>query len=283
MSEAPIDSEQTMSRSVGNSDVDFDSVCVDVPKIYDSCGAKDCLSDLPVFFTSQNQTIVNNATSVRINKASVSNATVKVDSVAFHTGFYSVDMVFYFSVYCDVYSGKGALPTTVNGVATYGKRVVLYGSSGNVKSFSSDDGEDNCTDPENCCSAEKGSMPRAAVNISNPMALSAKLVSANQSINVPYVPDCVTAYLGEELTKPDDKQVLVTLGIFTITRLERNVQLMIPSYDFCVPRKECEARTDDPCEAFSKIEFPTDSFFPPSSSETDGDRSASNPQCNCCN
>ena len=132
MPEAPIDSEQTTSRSVGNSDVDFDSVCVDVPRIYDSCGAKDCLSDLPVFFTPQNQSIVNNATSVRINKASVSNATVKVDSVAFHTGFYCVDMVFYFSVCCDVYSGKGALPTTVNGVATYGKRVVLYGSSGNL-------------------------------------------------------------------------------------------------------------------------------------------------------
>ena len=284
MPEAPIDSEQTTSRSVGNSDVDFDSVCVDVPRIYDSCGAKDCLSDLPVFFTPQNQSIVNNATSVRINKASVSNATVKVDSVAFHTGFYCVDMVFYFSVCCDVYSGKGALPTTVNGVATYGKRVVLYGSSGNVKSFSSDDREDHRhRPPENCCSAEKGSMPRATVNISNPMALSAKLVCAKPSINVPYVPDCVTDYLGEDICRHDDKQVLVTLGIFTITQLERNVQLMIPSYDFCVPRKECEARTDDPCEAFSKIEFPTDSFFPPSSSETDCDRPTANPQCNCCN
>ena len=51
----------------------------------------------------------------------------------------------------------------------------------------------------------------------------------------------------------------------TIT--EKEVQIMIPSYDFCVPRKECCAKTDDPCEVFSKIEFPTDSFFPRKSEE----------------
>ena len=51
--------------------------------------------------------------------------------------------------------------------------------------------------------------------------------------------------------------MLVTIGIFTITRLERDVQIMIPSYDFCVPRKECPSAPDDPCEVFSKIDFPT--------------------------
>ena len=68
---------------------------------------------------------------------------------------------------------------------------------------------------------------------------------------------------------PTAQHILVTLGIFSIVQLSRNVQLMIPSYDFCVPRKECAAKTDDPCEVFSKIEFPTESFFPPSTADTD--------------
>ncbi len=281
MPDAPLDLEQTSAKSDIGQSADFDSVCVDVPRIYDSCCAKDCLSDLPVYFSAQDQNLVNKATSVRLNKASVSNATVKVDSVAFHTGFYSVDMVFYFSVCCDIYSGSCSLPTTINGVATYGKRVVLYGSSGDVKSFTSDDCEITCPSQNSCCSLDEGSLPKATVNISNPMGLSAKLVKAKDKVNLPYVPRNLTEAIGEELSCPEEKQVLVTLGIFTITRLQRNVQLLIPSYDFCVPRKECAVKTDDPCEVFSQIEFPTDSFFPPN--PIDNDCGTETPHCSCCN
>ena len=40
---------------------------------------------------------------------------------------------------------------------------------------------------------------------------------------------------------------------------------MIPIYDFCIPDKECTAQdsTDDPCELFRKIAFPTDEFCAP--------------------
>ena len=79
----------------------------------------------------------------------------------------------------------------------------------------------------------------------------------------------VAEFFGEAMASPETQQVLVTLGTFSIVQLTRNVQLMIPSYDFCVPRKECAADTSDPCEAFSKIEFPTDSFFPPSTTDAD--------------
>ncbi len=295
MPEATINSNPTQ---VSN-DVEFDSVCIDVPRIYDSCGAKDCLSDLPVFFNECDQGLVNSANSVRINKASVCDANVSVEPVAFHAGFYSVDMVFNFSVCCDVYSGKGALPTTINGVATYGKRVVLYGSSGNVKSFSNEScdnvaflgggnrpnepgGGNNGNGSNGCCRPEEESLPKATVNISSPMALSAKLVNAPCNISLPFISDRVLWSLGGPVIVPTQKQVLVTLGIFTITRLQRNVQLLIPSYDFCVPRKECAAKTDDPCEVFSQIEFPTDSFFPPNSTDSDTDSSPAF-KCGCCN
>ena len=56
----------------------------------------------------------------------------------------------------------------------------------------------------------------------------------------------------------------VTLGLFTIVQLERDVQMLIPAYDFCVPEKECcHDMENDPCDAFKQIRFPVNEFFPP--------------------
>jgi len=65
------------------------------------------------------------------------------------------------------------------------------------------------------------------------------------------------------------KRVYVTLGQFSIVRLERDTQLLIPSYDYCMPEKECiGGNDDDPCTLFSKIHFPVEEFFPPDTLET---------------
>lgn len=266
-------SDQIPVNKDRNHDSDCDAICIDADRIYDSCGAKDCLSDLPLLFTKENMAIVENACSVRINRASVITSTVEVEPVAFHKGFYSVNMVFYFSVSCDVYSSTTSLPETINGLAIYGKKVVLYGSDGCVKSFSS--GEPiKCEKIDcdcDCPCSYSNCVPKATVQISNPMALSAKLTKCK--VHCPHfchtIPKCVRDYFCGELVASSGKQIVVTIGIFTITRLQRKVQITIPSYDFCVPRKECCTKTDDPCEVFSKIEFPTDSFFPPESDECD--------------
>ncbi|MEE1219608.1 MAG: hypothetical protein U0L20_06775 [Ruminococcus sp.] len=271
MSDAPFSTACNTDFSEQSQNGCSNTVCVDASRIYDSCGAKDCLSDLTLLFTEDDQILVNNACSVRICKARVITATVDVEPVAFHRGFYAVDMMFYFDVAVDVYTSTGATPGTVNGLAMYGKRVVLYGSEGSAKTFSSE-GTPICIDNENSCTYS-GSLPKASVQISDPMALSAKLHDCGKpcGMSCASVPKCVVDYFGCGFVQPQPKWITVTIGIFTITQLERNVQLMIPSYDFCVPRKECPAKTDDPCEVFSKIEFPTDSFFPPKVGDCDRD------------
>lgn len=281
MPDSPFGSEQMPFQRERNSDSGCDAVCIDAARIYDSCGAKDCLSDLPVMFTQENQCLIENACSVRINRASVITSTVEVEPVAFHKGFYSVDMVFYFAVSVDVYSNSGAIPTTINGLAMYGKRVVLFGSDGSVKSFSSDTPVTCYTDENDCYCSGQSALPKATVQISNPMALSAKIKRCDGKSNRPCgaIPECVCEYFGGEPVYSDDNQIVATIGIFTITQLQRNVQLMIPSYDFCVPRKECTTQTDDPCEVFSKIEFPTDSFFPPRVGDSEKGNSSS--ECGC--
>lgn len=281
MPDATFGSEQMTFQKDRNGDSGYDTVCIDAARIYDSCGAKDCLSDLPIMFTQENQCLIENACSVRINRASVITSTVEVEPVAFHKGFYSVDMVFYFAVNLDVYSNSGALPTTVNGLAMYGKRVVLFGSDGSVKSFSSDTPVTCDTEESDCYCAGQNSLPKATVQISDPMALSAKIKRCDGKHHRPCksIPSCVCEYFGGEPVYSHDNQIVATIGIFTITQLQRNVQLMIPSYDFCVPRKECTAQTDDPCEVFSKIEFPTDSFFPPKVGESE--KGGKSFECGC--
>lgn len=60
------------------------------------------------------------------------------------------------------------------------------------------------------------------------------------------------------------QKLYVTLGQFSIIRLERDTQLLIPAYDYCMPDKACQGSTeDDPCSMFSRIYFPIDEFFPP--------------------
>ncbi len=275
-------SEQTSYSPDKASDSGCDAVCINAARIYDSCGAKDCLPDLPVLFSDNNQELVDKACSVRISRAHIITSTVDVEPVAFHRGFYAVDTMYYFAVTVDVYTAANAIPKTISGLAMYGKRVVLFGSDGSVKTFASDD-DVKCDCEDTCCPCDcQSSLPRATVQISCPMALSAKLKDCCRckcSMPCASIPKCVKDYFGCELAQPRDKFVAATIGIFTITQLERNVQIMIPSYDYCIPRKECKSKTDDPCEVFSKIEFPTDSFFPPKADECE--KEDSHFECDC--
>lgn len=71
------------------------------------------------------------------------------------------------------------------------------------------------------------------------------------------------------------RKLYVTLGQFSIIRLERDIQLLMPAYDICMPVKECtcsggsNCRTEDPCDIFERFEFPVDEFFPRDNSACD--------------
>jgi hypothetical protein len=57
----------------------------------------------------------------------------------------------------------------------------------------------------------------------------------------------------------------VTLGQFSVIRLERDAQLVVPVVDCAVPSRECcdaAGSAEDPCEMFSRIPFPTSQFCP---------------------
>ena len=198
MSDVPFCSSENVCAEGNGQTNGCEPVCINVSRIYDSCGAKDCLSNLPVMFTEANQKIIDGACSVKISNVRIITSTVEVEPVAFHRGFYSVDIMYYFAVTVEAYTAAGAIPETVTGIAMYGKRVVLYGGEGCVKSFSSDEDVVCDTSDSDCPCKYPCCLPRATVQVSNPMALSAKLQdynNANPSAVCRTFQNCVIDYL----------------------------------------------------------------------------------------
>ena len=80
------------------------------------------------------------------------------------------------------------------------------------------------------------------------------------------IPNPIRGLFDEDLVLSGDKRRLfVTLGQFSIVRLERSAQLVLPVLDYSIPEKECcdnPAGTEDPCEMFSRIPFPAGQFNP---------------------
>lgn len=153
----------------------------------------------------------------------------------------------------------------VSGISIFNKKVILYGSEGNVKMFTSE----SCRDEADLQGNKV--LPKATVQVAQPVALSAKLCEP-LPLRLPspccVIPDCIANRYGGAFETVEQKNtVYVTIGLFTIVQIVRNVQMLIPAFDFCIPDKECVTSGDNPCELFRKIDFPTDEFFPPKASD----------------
>ena len=60
-----------------------EAVCIDAMRIYDTCSAKDCLEDLRVILPVSQTDAVNQATGVRLRKASVLTVYLDLQPVPF--------------------------------------------------------------------------------------------------------------------------------------------------------------------------------------------------------
>ena len=186
---------------------------------------------------------------------------VNVSPISFNRGCYTVDCTYFYRLTGETFPGC----KTVTGLAIFDKRVMLFGSVGNVKSFSS----------ESCKPiTDVDDLPTAVVNSVDPIALRMKIADADCSCGGDAeqrsIPASIMAAFSEALVLTDTpRRWYATLGQFSIIRLERDTQLLIPAYDYCLPEKECPGSTaeDDPCALFSRIRFPVEEFFPPDNAD----------------
>ncbi len=226
-----------------------EAVCIHTDKIFDSCRDKDCLENIRVYLTQSGQELVDRAMNIKCTRAEVIWVFSDIDSVPFNRGFYSIDLKYFFKVTLQVFTGA-CRPTEVEGLATFDKKVILFGSEGNAKTFTSKYRQ--CSFDER--DWKKTNMPYAVVEVVEPIALGAKLVDVCQNnccccdddIDLTAVPDSVCRIFDSSLVVGGEaKRAFVSLGVFSIIKLERRVQLLIPSYDYCIPQKECVGATDD--------------------------------------
>ena len=234
-----------------------ESVCIHTSKIFDSCRDKDCIEDLRVFPTCGSQAVIDAAFSIRPRTAKLLYADVRVEEIHFNRGCYTVDVTYFYKVTGEAFPGE----KLVSGLTVFDKRVVLYGGEGGSMVFSSRSG---------CMDHRHSSLPTAVVESVDPLCLSMKIVdkcTRDLSLSTRDIPPELMSFFDDDLvTSATGKQLFTTLGQFSIIRLERNAQLLMPVYDYHIPDKECSTGggvEEDPSSLFAGIPFPMNDFFPP--------------------
>ena len=242
-----------------------ESVCVHTRKIFDSCRDKDCVEDLRFYPTASAMELLSGCQMVRGGTAELLYVYTDVEPVTFNRGFYSIDMRFFYRVTLQVGTGTPRC-TEAEGLCVFDKRVILFGSEGTAKVFSSEVAFEGM-DEQNI---GKTNLPTAVVEAVDPIVLNMKLVDVCEcrpcDCELTEIPPCICACFGSDLCfGGEGKRVYVTLGQFSIIRLERETQLLMPVYDYCMPDKECACGDgcEDPCALFRNISFPVGEFFPP--------------------
>ncbi len=247
-----------------------DTMSIHTRKITDSCRDKDCIEDLQVYLTRCSQNLLESASNVRVRQAELVYTYIDVEPVAFDRHHYCVDVTFFYRILADATVGP-ARPVALTGLATFTKRAVLCGEDSRAHIFRSDtriDGPDGIT-------RQYANRPTAVVEVLDPMVLGSKVREVCEPRHdecALQIPEAVRGVFDEELVLTDDRRRLyVSLGQFSIIRLERDAQLVVPVVDYAIPTKECcdaAGCSEDPCEMFSRIPFPTQQF---TSSGCDGD------------
>ncbi|MBQ3081399.1 MAG: hypothetical protein IJC49_03000 [Clostridia bacterium] len=243
--------------------------CITANKVFDSARDKDCLEDIRVFLCECSQEVVDHATSVRCKGAEVIATDITIDPVPFNKGFYQVLIRYFICITAEVcVCGKSY---EVKGLSVYDKKVILYGSEKNVSVFTSDP-EDNsfCRLPKHLKCESDPTLPTVVVEVATPICLDIKLVErckcfGNCCCSIDSLPEGVKARFDSPFIDGEGRnELFVSVGIFSVIRMERPVQIVIPASRFCLPDKDSvpAISSSDPCNVFGRMNFPMDEFFP---------------------
>ena len=241
-----------------------EALSIHTRKITDSCRDKDCIEDLRVYLTRGSQTILDGAASARVRCADLLYTYIDVEPVAFDRNHYCIDVTFYYRILADATVGT-CRPASLYGLAVFSKRAVLCGEDSRAHIFRSDTRLGEPDGLTQICA----NRPTAVVEVLDPMVLSSRVAEACEpkECGMVQIPGAIQSlFEGDLVMNPTQRRLYVTLGQFSIIRLERDAQLIVPVLDYAMPTKECcdtpGATAEDPCEMFSRIPFPTQQFTP---------------------
>ena len=259
MSEQRTDTQHCDARDISQ------CMSIHTRKITDSCRDKDCIEDLRVYLTTGSQAILDTASGAKVRCADLLYTYIDVEPVAFDRNHYCIDVTFYYRILADATVGA-CRPASLYGLAVFSKRAVLCGEDGGTHIFTSNTRIGGCDGG----TRYSANLPTAVVEVLDPMVLASKVKNVCEcpchEATADQIPGYIREMFDDELViSGDQKQLLVTLGQFSIIRLERDAQLVVPVLDYSIPTKECcdsPGCSEDPCEMFSRIPFPTSRFAP---------------------
>ncbi|MBQ3063903.1 MAG: hypothetical protein IJC99_03770 [Clostridia bacterium] len=241
-----------------------ESFGIEATRILDACRDRDCFEDVRVFLTCGGDEMVARSRNLRVKSAEIVASNITVDPVQFNCGFYTVLARFYVLCKIEVCAHAGQ-SQEIEGIAVLEKRVVLFGGESNVSVFRSRACNGFCTLPEPVSCAEN--TPEAVIEVVPPVVLGAKIVEEKKYC-CPCcccdIPDAVAERLSGALQDDDNgRYLVVSLGLFSVIRLVRDGQLLVAASEFCIPDKECcSPTTEEPCQTFRQMPFPTAAFCP---------------------
>lgn len=251
-----------------------ENVCIDTYRVLDSCRDRDCFEDVRVYLCDFGQEIINHTTNVRVKRAELAGAYVGVERIQFNRGFYQVVVRIYVRLTFEACVCQGRVQE-FEGVAAVEKRVVLYGSEGNVNIYRSGTSCGFCSALEADVCNYSSNMPIAVLETVDPVVLGVKVAEPSSACHCycccgcEEIPASVLGTNGGVLNEYDGQNRLyVSLGFFSVIRIERPAQYLVTAQEYSVPDKECMVSDeDDPCSIFRSMAFPTNEFSPPGLSQ----------------
>lgn len=259
------------SRECGNF-ARKESVIIDTNRILDSCKDKDCFEDVKVMLTECGQEVLEKCGSIRVVSTKVIWSDIVVDPVKFNKGFYQISIRFFTKITLEACVAPGR-SQEIDGIAVTEKKVVLYGSEGNVNIFRSSRMQNEFCTWGSGGETVSSNKPSVVVEVVDPIALSVKVIEKGcggcrcSCCGVDEVPTAVLNYINGNLCDPSmgNRGLYVSLGFFSVVRIERPSQFIISASEYSVPDKVCQAAEEnDPCKLFAKMSFPVNEFSPPS-------------------
>ena len=167
-----------------------ETVCIDTYRVLDSCRDKDCFENVRVFLTSFGQEIIERTSNIRTKLAKVIWSYIDIETVPFNRGFYQLNIRIYVKLIFEACICPGNVQE-FEGIAVIEKKVILFGSEGNVSVFKSDPGCSGfCGRPGNFPGngSNSSNLPIAVIETVDPIVLNAKILDprcACECLNIP--------------------------------------------------------------------------------------------------
>ena len=243
-----------------------ENICIDTYRVLDSCRDKDCFENVKVYLTDFGEEIIERTSVIRAKCAKIICAYIDINDVPFNRGFYQLNIKMYVKIVFEACICPGNIQE-FEGLAVVEKKVILFGSEGNVNVFKSEYNDTGFC--KNICDTSNSTtQPIAVLETVDPVILSVKVAEARECkcmcvCCVDDIPSHVLKRFNGNICDKDEKALLVSLGFFSIVKIERPAQIVVSATEYNIPDKECVTSSeDDPCTLFRAMSFPVNEFSP---------------------